>query len=142
MTEPREDLWSRIARALFVGQSSTMSVEYWLKGRVTLDAAGRKAAEAELDEEGFDDAVLSEEGFVWSGDELTVDERGSSSYSDFDNSSCVLAIYARHAKTGELFAINIEDGTGERYPAGSEEAIELDDAEVDALRAEYGWQSG
>ncbi len=55
MTEPREDLWSRIARALFVGQSSTMSVEYWLKGRVTLDAAGRKAAEAELDEEGFED---------------------------------------------------------------------------------------
>ena len=118
-------------------------MEYWLKGRLELDASGRKAAENELEEEGYaedDDNLLGEEQLVWVGDVLTVDERGSGPYDCFDTSSMVLSIYARHAKSGEMLAINIEDGTGDRYPAGAD-SIELEDEEVDALRAEYGWQT-
>ncbi|MGF1527389.1 MAG: hypothetical protein ACFCBW_11430 [Candidatus Competibacterales bacterium] len=123
-------------------------MEYWFRGHLEFnDQAAAEAAQKQLYEEGYEeeeDNLLRKEDFVWKGKELEIDKRGSMPYSCFGASSEVLAIYAQHATKGEVIALNVEDGVGERYHAadGSIEADhieELSDDEVKALCKEYGW---
>jgi hypothetical protein len=120
-----------------------MTVEVWFKARLTFaDAKAVSAAKAELKDEGcvgHADNLLTDEHLKWKGLTLEVQERWSMPYSCFEISSSVLNTYARHAKTGDALAINLEDGCGERYPAG-DDGVELEEDEVDALREQAGWK--
>jgi hypothetical protein len=119
-----------------------MSIEVWFRGKLEFaDEKAVAAAKAELAEEGCadsDDNMIKDD-LKWSGTVLTIDSRGSMPSSCYDISSFALSIYARHAKSGEMLAIDIENGVGERLPAGSD-GDELEDDEVDELREEYGWE--
>lgn len=128
-----------------------MSMEYWFFGRLEFrDKAAVDAAKEFLDEEGYaddDDNLLGDDELQWSGTTLRVDARGSMPYSGFEISSGVLQAYALHASAGEVIALNVEDGVGERYRAAdgdleADHGDELEDDEVEQLRKEYGWNDG
>ncbi|NUO54962.1 MAG: hypothetical protein HOV80_39490 [Polyangiaceae bacterium] len=121
-----------------------MSIEVWFRGRLEFaDDDAVDAANEELEDEGCNDTDDNEikDDLKWSGTVLTIDSRGSMPSSCYDISAMVLSIYARHAKSGEMLAVDIENGVGERYPAGSDGGDELEDDEVDELREEYGWEA-
>jgi hypothetical protein len=116
-----------------------MTMSYLFRARLRFrDAAAIEAAKAELAEEGclhHPDNLLTGEDLRWNGLELVVDTDGSMPYSCFEISTDVLAVYARHASSGEAIAANTEDGVGERFPAGGGEPEELEGAAIDALRS-------
>lgn len=128
-----------------------MSTEYWFRGELVFaDAASVAAARAELHDGGYvghEDNLVSDEALRWNGLTLTIDDRGSMPYAAFEISASVMSTWARHALSGEVLTVSIEDGHGERHRAGGagddgeEVDDELDDDEIEALRAEYGWES-
>ncbi len=119
-------------------------MEFWFRGKLEFaDRASIDAANEELQAEGYvghEDNLLSACDLVWTGTVLTIQSRGSMPYSCFQISSNALRVFAEHASSGEVVALNVEDGLGERYPAGGE-AKDIGDREVDALRNEYGWKT-
>jgi hypothetical protein len=119
-----------------------MSMEFWFRGRLEYESQTAIDALAEaLVEEGcvgHPDNLVTDDDLRWSGQTLTIESRGSMPYSCFDVSSFVLSLYAQHANRGEVIVLNVEDGLGERCLAGGA-AEELDEAEVERLRVEYGW---
>jgi hypothetical protein len=121
----------------------SMSVATWFRGRLEFrDADAIARAKQELASDGCDrheDNAIEESDLVWAGTVLTIDRRGWMPYSCFQISSHVLATYAEHASRGDIVALNVEDGYGERIVAGGE-SDELDEDEVEALRREHGWE--
>lgn len=117
-----------------------MSMEYILYADLEFrDRAAIEAAESELESEGYascEDNVLMAQDLVWTGTRLRIAMNGSMPYACFDIVQGVLAIYASHAAKGVAYAINTEDGVGERFGAGESESRELEEDEVASLEAE------
>lgn len=119
-------------------------MEFWYRGQLRFrDRAAIDAARAALVDEGcagHEDNLIGDDDLRWNGTLLEIDMRGSMPYACFEISTFALSVYAQHAETGEVIALNVEDGVGERLCAGGEQA-ELDEDTVEALRRQYGWQS-
>lgn len=112
------------------------------------DATAIRDAAQFLEDEGYvghEDNVLGDEELRWAGNVLTVHSRGSMPHASFEICSDVLRLWAQYARDGDVVALNVEDGLGERYLAGNGDAaggacIELGADEVAALRLAYGWK--
>jgi len=125
-----------------------MSMEFWFRGRLEFRdmsaIANAKQALVEEGCEGHEDNLVGDDDLQWNGTVLTVESRGSMPYSCFEISSCVLRTFAQYAGKGDVVALNVEEGCGERYMAGDGnaaggECVELNEDEIAGLRREYGW---
>jgi hypothetical protein len=122
-----------------------MGHEFWYRGHLEFkDQSAIDALRRNLEEDGYighEENPIEESDIIWSGRVATIDMRGSMPYSSFGIGSSMLGQYALHAAAGDVIALNVEDGYGERFVAG-EEGRDLEDEEIDRLTEEYGWNPG
>lgn len=96
------------------------------------DPSAIAAATQELEDDGIwssPDNLLAKTDLEWDGLKLGLRHGGSMPYSCFHVTRLVLATYARHAARGDAYAINTQDGVGEHYRPGADDA---DDDEIPA----------
>lgn len=114
-----------------------MSTAYWFRGTLVFaDASAVDAARRELVAEGYadhEDNQLDPACLAWSGQTLTIEQRGWMPHLCVDITTGALATWARHASRGEVVVLFEEDGYGERLFAGDVESEEIDPDDVDAL---------